>query len=161
MLTKAKRRSILGVAAVTATAVMCTILILSLVAPLPVGYRLLAINFPQEVQAQGPVSTNGMAYAQINKSGCIVRNGNCQIRLDFYLEPEDERYKDTYLYVVDTASPEYLAGYTGKVNPDGTPVNQVQYDEWWNSLPRVWQNTPFHTHFIYLPATFTEEDIKA
>lgn len=101
-----------------------------------------------------------MAYGIVNKTGCTVRKGNCQIRIDFFLEPADPRYADRYLYLVDTTSPEYLAGYPGELNPDGTPVDQAAYDDWWASLPRVWTNTPFHSHFIYLPATFTEQDIK-
>jgi hypothetical protein len=102
-----------------------------------------------------------MAYAVINKTGCGVRKGNCQIRLDFYLEPSNPRYNDKYLYLVDTTSEKYLAGYKGEVDKDGNPVNQEEWDAWWDSLPRVWVNTPFHTHFIYLPADFTDDDIKA
>lgn len=138
-------------------------LILSTVFPFPEGTisSLLSIGLGTgKYTAAQPVSTNGMAYAQVNKSGCCVRNGNCQIRLDFYLEPDDPRYYDKYLYLVDTDSPEFLAGYPGKVDEFGTPTNQKQYDTWWASLPRVWVNTPFHTHFIYLPPNFTEEDIK-
>lgn len=67
-----------------------------------------------------------MPYAVVNRTGCAIRKGNCQIRLDFYLDETDPRYNERYL-----------------------------------EINGVWQNTPFHTHFIYLPATFTEEDIKA
>ena len=109
-----------------------------------------------KVQAQIEVP----AYGQVNKSGCTIRKGNCQIRIDFYLEPESPRYSDKYLYLVDETSPEYLAGYSGKVDKDGNPINQVQYDKWLESLPRAWVNTPFHTHFIYLPADFTNKDIE-
>jgi len=122
---------------------------------------LLSISLGQRASAQEPVSTNGMAYAEINKSGCVVRKGNCQIRLDFYLESEDVRYHDTYIETVDTTSAEYLAGYPGKVDKQGNPVDQEDYDHWWDSLPKEWVNTPFHSHFVYLPATFTEADIKA
>ena len=93
-----------------------------------------------------------MAYARINKTGCHVRKGNCQIRLDFYLEPTDPRYADRYLHLVDTTSPEYLAGYKGEVDEFGNPKDQADYDAWLASLPHVWTNTPFHTHFIYLPS---------
>jgi hypothetical protein len=61
-----------------------------------------------------------MAYAVVNKSGCAVRKGNCQIRLDFYLEQGEPRYAERYLV----------------------------------------GNPPFHSHFIYLDAGFTEKDIK-
>jgi hypothetical protein len=101
-----------------------------------------------------------MAYGVVNKTGCTVRKGNCQIRLDFFLEPTDPRYADKYLYLVDTTSPEYLAGYPGKVDEFGNPIDLEAYAKWWESLPRIWVNTPFHTHFIYLPATFTQKDIE-
>lgn len=67
-----------------------------------------------------------MAYAELNRTGCVVHKGNCQIRLGFYLDADDPRYADRYLYLADS-----------------------------------WVNTPFHSHFIYLPSTFTEDDIKA
>jgi len=102
-----------------------------------------------------------MAYGRVNKTGCTVRKGNCQIRLDFYLESTDPRYADRHLYLVDTTSAEYLAGYRGEVDEHGIPKDQAAYDAWLDSLPHVWQNTPLHSHFIYLPADFTEEDIKA
>ncbi|MCJ7669573.1 MAG: polymer-forming cytoskeletal protein [Dehalococcoidia bacterium] len=38
-----------------------------------------------------------MAYAVIEKSGCIERKGNVRLRLDFFLEPDDPRYKDTLI----------------------------------------------------------------
>ena len=102
-----------------------------------------------------------MAYAVINKSGCTERKGNVQLRLDFYLEPIDPRYNDKYLYLIDTTSLKYLTDYPGKVDVEGNPIDQKDYDSWYQSLPRVWQNTPFHSHFIYLASDFTEEDTKA
>lgn len=125
-----------------------------------------------------------MAYARLDKSGCVVRKGNCQVRLNFYLDETDPRHSDKHLYLVDVTSSEYLAGYPGEVYSEGTlyppkgaldvkgklyerrdiggqPVDQTAYDLWLESLPHVWQNTPFHTHFIYLPATFAQDDIKA
>lgn len=101
-----------------------------------------------------------MAYAVINKSGCVVRKGNVQLRLDFYLEPTDPRYDDRHLYQVDTTSAEYLAGYSGELNTDTSFVNQAAYELWKESLPHIWQNTPFHSHFLYLNPNFTEDDIK-
>lgn len=38
-----------------------------------------------------------MAYAVINKSGCVERKGNVQIRLDFFLNHGDPRYEDTLI----------------------------------------------------------------
>ncbi len=102
-----------------------------------------------------------MAYSVINKTGCCERKGNVQVRLDFYLEPEDPRYNELYLELVDTKSSEYLAGYKGKVDKQGNPIDQADYDKWYDSLPKVWQNTPFHSHFLYFDPDVTGEDIKA
>ena len=101
-----------------------------------------------------------MAYAALNKSGCDVRKGNCQLRLDFFLDEGAPRYADRYLYLVDTTSDEYLAGYKGEVGKDGQPIDQADYDKWYEELPRIWQNTPFHSHFVYFDSDFTDEDIK-
>lgn len=101
-----------------------------------------------------------MAYAVINKSGCGVHKGNVKVRLDFFLEPTDPRYDERYLYLVDVTSGEYLAGYPGKVDEFGDPVDQEDYDKWWDALPRIWQNTPFHSHFVYFGSDVTQDDIK-
>ena len=68
-----------------------------------------------------------MAYAKINKSGCIERHGNVQVRVDFYLEPEDPRYSDT---LVDVPVLDDKGGPTGKTKK---------------------QLNPFHSHFMYFP----------
>ena len=102
-----------------------------------------------------------MAYAILDKSGCIERKGNVKVRLDFYLESDDPRYSDTYLQIIDVTSAEYLAGYPGKVDAEGNPLDEVAYQAWLDSLPRVWQLVPFHSHFVHLAPDFTNEDIKA
>lgn len=102
-----------------------------------------------------------MAYAALNKTGCEERKGNVKLRLDFYLDAEDPRYSDRYLYLVDVTSAEYLAGYPGEVDKDGNPVDQEDYDNWLNAVPHIWENTPFHCHFVYLDANVTVDDIKA
>ena len=98
-----------------------------------------------------------MPYAKINKSGCCERHGNLQIRIDFFLEPTDPRYLDTYVQV-PVIPPE---GYTGKVDKEGNPKDQAAYDLWLASLPKVWQLNPFHSHFIYVPPEVTDAEIKA
>ena len=101
------------------------------------------------------------AYAIIEKSGCGEYNGNVKVRMDFYLTPDAPRYPDMYLYLIDLYSPEYLLGYEGKVDKDGNPINQSDYDHWYDSLPRIWQNTPFHSHFVYFSPDVTDEEIEA
>lgn len=102
-----------------------------------------------------------MAYAALNKSGCEERKGNVKVRLDFYLDATDPRYDERYLYLVDVTSAEYLAGYPGKVDEFGNPIDQEDYDNWIESLPHIWENTPFHSHFVYFDADVTIDDIKA
>jgi hypothetical protein len=65
------------------------------------------------------------------------------------------------LLVTDTTSKEYLAGYTGKVDKEGLPLKQADYDAWYNSLPKVYQLNPFHSHFAYFDPDVTDEEIKA
>lgn len=102
-----------------------------------------------------------MAYVVLNKSGCEERKGNVKIRLDFYLDAIDPRYDDRYLYLVDVTSQEYLAGYPGKVDEEGNLIDQEDYNKWWDALPRIWENTPFHSHFVYFGSDVTQDDIKA
>ena len=140
------------------TGVALTIALVLTFLPMQISTEgLLSIDLSYGVGQEKGVPT---AYGQVEKSGCVVRKGNCQIRLDFYLEPDDPRYNDKYLHLVDTTSPEWLAGYKGKVDEFGIPIDQEDYDTWFESLPRVWVNTPFHSHFIYLPPTFTNKDIE-
>ena len=102
-------------------------------------------------------------YAKVNPSGCAERHGLVQVRLDLFLEAGDARYNDSRFYVVDETSRKYLKGYTGKVNPDGSPVDEGAYATWEASLPRVWQKERcFHHHIIYLdPYTLKDEQITA
>ena len=99
-----------------------------------------------------------MAYCKINKTGCMERRGHPQIRFDMFLEPDDTRYKDTYIQVPVIPAD----GYPNKANKDGTPVDQKGYDLWYASLPRIWQLNPFHSHFIdYYPHDFTDSQLKS
>lgn len=74
-----------------------------------------------------------MPYAKLNKSGCEERKGNVKIRLDFFLEPSDPRYNDTYLPIIDPET--------------GSPTDEYQI-------------VPFHSHFVHFSPDVTIEDIK-
>jgi hypothetical protein len=76
-----------------------------------------------------------MAFAKINKSGCVERHGNVQVRIDFYLEPEDPRYSDT---LVDVPV----------LDDKGEPTSKSRK-----------QLNPFHSHFMYFPPDITEAEI--
>lgn len=76
-----------------------------------------------------------MAFAKINKSGCGERHGNVQVRIDFYLEPTDPRYNDTYIDVP-------------VLNDKGEPTSKTKK-----------QLNPFHSHFMYFSPDVTEAEI--
>lgn len=99
-----------------------------------------------------------MPYGKVNPTGCAERYGLIQVRLDFCLESGDVRYDAPRFYVIDWDN---AVPYTGKLDKEGQPVNQKDYDKWEVALPRVWQSERcFHSHFIYLdPYTLRDEQI--
>jgi hypothetical protein len=103
------------------------------------------------------------AYGVIEKSGCGEFKGKVKIRIDCFLKPESPYY-DQYggAYVVDTTSQKYLDGYPGKVDEKtGEPLNWEDYNKWWDGLPTVWQENPFHSHFVYYDTTVLDDAIKS
>lgn len=96
-----------------------------------------------------------MPYIKIDPSGCCIHKGWIQVRVNMYLDPTDPRYSEHHVSVVDETSAKFLKGYIGKLNPDGTPVNQAQYDEWIASLPHVWRDNPFNNQFFHIDVGMT------
>ncbi len=92
-------------------------------------------------------------FAKINPTGCEERKGLVKVRIDFYLDPADARYSERHIQVVDISSNKYLKGYTGKVN------DAVAYQKWLDTLPKVWQDNPFHCHFIQVAPDATDASI--
>lgn len=121
-------------------------------------------------------------YAVIETSGCSVRRGAVQIRIDLFLEPGDLKYDEHHLWVVDTDSDAYKAGFHGaalpnwdyKADDNGHYLNKDEYDRWkaefdrhmfeyqaWqDSLPHKWQDAPFHSHFVQLSPDVTDAEIQ-
>jgi len=97
-----------------------------------------------------------MAYGVIEPTGCVVRKGKVQLRFSFYLEPSDARYGEHHIQV--PIIPE--GGYPGEVDAEGSPVNQGDYNNWIESLPKQWQNNPFHNHFVYVDANVMDDEIS-
>ena len=97
-----------------------------------------------------------MPYGIIEPTGCCVRKGKVQLRFSFYLEPSDPRYKEHHIQV-PIIPPE---GYQGEVDAEGIPVDQVHFNNWIESLPKKWQNNPFHNHFVYVDADTPDAEIK-
>jgi len=97
-----------------------------------------------------------MAIGKIEPTGCTVRKGKVQLRFSFYLEPGDARYEEHHVQV--PIIPE--EGYPGEVNAEGAPVDQDHYNSWLESLPKKWQDNPFHNHFVYVDADATDAEIR-
>ena len=97
-----------------------------------------------------------MPIAKIEPTGCTVRKGKVQLRFSFYLEPGDARYEEHHVQV--PIIPE--EGYPGEVNAEGAPVDQEHYNSWLESLPKKWQDNPFHNHFVYLDADTPDAEIR-
>jgi len=125
-----------------------------------------------------------MPYARINPTGCGIHRNRAKLRLDFFLNPDDPNYERHHIYVVDTSSSQYKAGYIGDVK--AIPESELEaymdkgaillsrgdgfcsivedgnaYDAWYESLPHLWQNTPFHSHFIYPNPGISDSELKA
>jgi hypothetical protein len=97
-----------------------------------------------------------MPFATINESGCGVWHGGLvKVRFDLFLTPEDKRYDERYI-LVPVFPPE---GYPGELDKGGNPKNQADYDAWWESLTRIWQLNPFHSHILrFEPADLATPD---
>jgi len=93
---------------------------------------------------------------EIEISGIAVRKGRVQIRFSFYLEPGDARYEEHHVQV--PVIPE--GGYPGEMDDLG-PLDIEDYSKWEESLPKVWQNNPFHNHFEYVDADIADVDLVA
>jgi hypothetical protein len=98
--------------------------------------------------------------AVLESSGCSIDKNLVRLRIDMYLDAKDPYFSKTHVSVVDETSPEFLAGYKGKRDKDGRPLDAVDYNNWWDTLPHKWQDVPFHTHFIYVFPTASDAEIK-
>lgn len=94
-------------------------------------------------------------FVRVEPSGCCERKGLVQIRFCMYLDGGDYGYEKHHIQV--PVVPE--GGYTGKVDEFGTPVDMEDYQKWLNSLDKVWQNNPFHNHFIYVEPETSDKEI--
>jgi len=102
-----------------------------------------------------------MAYAKINKTGCLEERGNLQIRIDFFLEEGDPRYNDPRFYIIDWSSSKAKKGYPGLVNDKDNPIDADDYKQWKDNLPHIWNHLkPFHVHFFYASPDITDAEIK-
>jgi len=85
--------------------------------------------------------------------------GMVNISASFYLEKGDEgwdKYQKEH-HVIVPIIPE--GGYQGKVDKEGSPVDQKDYDTWLASLPTEERDNPFCNHAIQFEHDVTEEEI--
>ena len=89
----------------------------------------------------------------------VDSKGNLKIRLDFYPGPEDKSYSMHHVYVIDETSIAYLAGYPGKVDKSGQPLDAKAYQAWLDSLPHVWRTNPALCHFLTVKPDITKLEL--
>lgn len=81
--------------------------------------------------------------------------GLMRIRINTYREPGEIGYEEHHVQV--PVIPE--SGYPGSIDEKGSPANQKDYDDWVNSLPKVWQNNPCLNQFIQVPLDTPQEKL--
>lgn len=94
-------------------------------------------------------------YVKVEPSGCCEHKGLVQVRFCLYLDPEDYGYEKHHVQL--PVIPE--EGYQGEVDKTEVPTNQEDYKKWIDSLPKVWQNNPFHNHFMLVEPDTTDKEI--
>jgi hypothetical protein len=133
------------------------ILLFIIVSVLAITVPALAITLPSQGEASISLSDISKVggYVVVEPSGTCENNGMVQIRLAMYLYPSDYGYEKQHVQVPVVPA----GGYTGKVDSIGQPIDINDYNKWIASLPKVWQDNPFHNHFIYVEPTMTDEQI--
>jgi len=102
------------------------------------------------------------AYGIIEPSGCGEFKGRVKVRFDMFMTLDAPYYEKHHIYTVDWDSPEVMAGYPGEVDEKtGEPLNWEDYQKWFDALPHIWVNNPFHSHFAYFDTSVADEEIKA
>ena len=94
-------------------------------------------------------------HFKVEKTGCSIRKGMVQIRYALYLDPEDYRYDEHYVDVRIYSKEDY----TGKLDENGMPVDQLHFEEWFLNLPTEKRHNPFHNHFVQVEPDITDEEI--
>ena len=93
-------------------------------------------------------------YYKINPTGCTERNGLVQVRFDCYLDPLDPGYAEHHVTVPVITEP-----YPGKVDAEGIPKDQKDFDKWIASLPTETRDNPFCCHFRCFEPDVTDTDL--
>ncbi len=81
---------------------------------------------------------------KFNPTGTHAHKGFLKVRFDLYPDIGDKTYPIHHVQV-PVIPPE---GYQGEVDADGRSLDQNDYNNWIDSLPKVWQLNPALCHFI-------------
>ncbi len=95
--------------------------------------------------------------AKFNPTGTHVHKGFLKVRVDLYPDVGDKTYPIHHIQV-PVIPPE---DYQGVVDAEGMPVNQSDYDNWIDSLPKIWQLNPALCHFIKVNPDISLLELKA
>ncbi len=99
--------------------------------------------------------------AKFNPTGTHLHKGFLKVRIDLYPEPTDKTYAIHHIYYQDETSRKFKRGYKGAVDEWGSPIDQADYNVWWDSLPKVWKINPCLCHFVTIdPDTPLDELIQ-
>lgn len=95
--------------------------------------------------------------AKFNPTGTHVKNGFLKVRIDLFPEVGDKTYA-LHDVEVSVIPPE---GYQGEVDGMGRPVDQADYDNWIDGLPKIQQLNPALCHFIKIDKNTTLASLDA
>ena len=95
---------------------------------------------------------------KFNPTGTHVK-GLLKVRFDLIPDPTDKTYALHHILYPDETSREFLRGYKGKMDVMGSPIDQADYDVWWDNLPKVWKTNPCLNHLISIDETTTKDDM--
>lgn len=93
--------------------------------------------------------------ARFNPTGTHIHKGFLKVRVDLYPEPTDKTYAIHHIQVPDPESRLYKKGYRGKLDEMDSPIDQGDYNAWYESLPKIWRTNPCLCHFIKVDAGTT------
>ena len=95
--------------------------------------------------------------AIFNHTGTHIKNGLLKVRVDLYPDPTDKTYALHYVSVPVIP----VGGYPGKVDGEGSPLDQADYNAWLVGLPHVMQLNPCLCHFIKVPEDINKGQLQA
>jgi len=94
---------------------------------------------------------------KFNPTGTHEHHGFIKVRIDLYPEVGDKTYPIHHI-LVPVIPPE---GYPGEVDAEGNPIDWNDYNNWIDSLPKIWQLNPALCHFIKINSNISLLELRA